>query len=97
MSQSLTTVNVAGAAYAAQASPDVSLNFEPKHWVIVNEHATGDVFGSFDGINDHFHLTPMSAAASVGSRIEFYSTYSKKLWLRFGAAAATPVRVTAES
>lgn len=66
-------------AASYSANPDISLDFEPKEWLIVNLNTTVThyLYFSFDGQNDHGKLIPGSPIAGCS-----YKNRAKKLWLR---------------
>ncbi len=89
----------APAAYAAADAPDVSLpaQWQPKRIQIVNEDATitNDAFISFDGVNDHGHVTgdPGLFAAEM-SYLEQAGV--RKIWFKKGSGSAPTLRVLIE-
>lgn len=79
--------------YTAVASyptnPQVTIPFEPRVTNIQNESATGDVFISFDGINDHMHIVAGRTYSTTFTRLQ-------KIWFRSGTTGTTGLRIAAE-
>lgn len=75
-------------------TPDISLDWEPTEWLIVNmaTDAGDDVYFSFDGVNAHGKVAPTTPIAGVN-----YKFRAKKLWLYTASAASLPVVVMANS
>lgn len=71
------TITVSNISYD-RAVPDVSLDFEPTEWLIVNRSSSPSdiVEFSFDGVDSHGSVIPGSPIAAVSYRIR-----AKKLWL----------------
>ena len=84
------TTVTAGASYPASTAPDVTIPFEPKSIVVVNEDTSNNVSVSLDGTNDAFTLVPgILPALRITQR-------ATKIWLK--RAGGTPsVQVIAES
>lgn len=81
----------APAAFPALTAPSITIPFEARRVVLLNEDATAAnyVEWSFDGTNVHGRLTP-------GLNAGFESTQrTTKIWLRRGAGTPT-VQVIAE-
>lgn len=78
-------------ATSLASSPDITLEFEPSEWLIVNmSTAAGDVvYFSFDGVNTHGKVVPGSPIAGCSYKIR-----AKKLWLYLAPAASSPTDIT---
>jgi hypothetical protein len=83
---------VSPAAAVYPAAPDIDLiasgGGKPNAWVFALE--TSDVFISFDGANDHFHLVGTNLTPII------VRCAQQRVWVRQGAAAGV-VFVTAMS
>lgn len=81
------SITVSATSFAS--SPDISLDFEPTEWLIVNLNTTAgdDVAFSFDGVNTHGKVMPATPIAGVS-----YKFRAKKIWFKdTSATGAAPV------
>jgi len=78
-------------ATSIQSLPNITLEFEPSEWLIVNmsSTATDIVYFSFDGVNVHGKVVPGSPIAGCAYKIR-----AKKLWLYRHVGAASPTSIT---
>lgn len=85
------TVDVSGTA-AYPSTPQVTIPFEPRRIVLLNEDTADDAYVSLDGQNDHVHLP-----ANTGFAFNFQRV--RGVWLKRGVAGTpvTDIQVVAES
>lgn len=75
---------VAGAAYPAAASPQVTCPFEPRRVLLHNMDSTTahEMYVSFDGVNDH-------ACVLGASTLVLKYQHGMKVWLRSPAVTGS--------
>lgn len=69
-------------AYAAATSPSLDADFTPDYWVLT-PISGGDVYYSFDGINNHGRVKSTFTIALI------LESKAEKIWLKQVAGAAT--------